>query len=134
MPPFVFARIWKPTFEIVQRLIGDSAPEMADMVRQTLLADLGDDYEWPGNVRELEQAVRRVLLTRHYQGGQGAAASDSTAELQAGIASGTLEADGALLAGYCQLLYNRLGTYEEVARRVKLDRRTVKAYVLKSEG
>jgi len=31
-------------------------------------------------------------------------------------------------------LYNRLGTYEEVARRVKLDRRTVKAYVQKSEG
>ena len=31
---------------------------------------------------------------------------------------------------YCALLYRRHGTYEEVARRTKLDRRTVKKYVL----
>ena len=35
-----------------------------------------------------------------------------------------------LLHAYCALLYQRFGTYEEVARRVKLDRRTVKKYVL----
>jgi hypothetical protein len=34
-----------------------------------------------------------------------------------------------LLAGYCQLLYERVGTYEAVARRTHLDRRTVKKYV-----
>jgi DNA-binding CsgD family transcriptional regulator len=41
-----------------------------------------------------------------------------------------LNADS-LLSGYCRLLYERLGTYEEVARRAGLDRRTVKAYVNK---
>jgi DNA-binding NtrC family response regulator len=117
---------------IVQRLIGKVAPEMSSMVRQTLITTVGDDYEWPGNVRELEQAVRRVLLTRHYYGGQKAAALDSIAELQAGIANGTLDAN-TLLSRYCKLLYQRLGTYEDVARLVKLDRRTVKAYVQKSE-
>ncbi len=39
-----------------------------------------------------------------------------------------------LLSGYCQLLYERRGTYEEVARRTKLDRRTVKAYLEKASG
>jgi DNA invertase Pin-like site-specific DNA recombinase len=50
--------------------------------------------------------------------------------LQAGIGRGSLDAD-ALLSDYCQLLYERHGTYEEVARRTKLDRRTVKAYLEK---
>jgi DNA-binding NtrC family response regulator len=118
---------------IVQRLIGDAAPETAAMVSQTLLATLGCGYEWPGNVRELEQAVRRVLLTRHYYGDQKATAFDLAAELQTGIANGVLDADE-LLSGYCKLLYRRLGTYEDVARRLKLDRRTVKAYIQKLEG
>lgn len=33
-----------------------------------------------------------------------------------------------LLAAYCGLLYGMFGTYEEVARRTRLDRRTVKKY------
>jgi len=37
----------------------------------------------------------------------------------------------ALLSGYCQLLYERHGIYEEVARLMNLDRRTVKAYLEK---
>jgi hypothetical protein len=34
-----------------------------------------------------------------------------------------------LLARYCFQPYQRYGTFEEVARRAKLDRRTVKKYV-----
>lgn len=112
----------------VRRLTGESAPGTVSMVRRALLASLGTDYAWPGNVRELEQAVRRVLLTRQYQCDWTADAPDLCGKLQAGIAEGKLDAD-ALLSGYCRLLYQRLGTYEEVARRVKLDRRTVKAYI-----
>lgn len=43
--------------------------------------------------------------------------------------TGELEARE-LLSQYCTLLFNRFGTYEEVARRTKLDRRTVKKYLL----
>ncbi len=50
-----------------------------------------------------------------------------------GIDHGSIDAD-TLLSGYCQLLYDRHGTYEEVARRTKLDRRTVKAYLEKANG
>jgi DNA-binding NtrC family response regulator len=115
---------------IVQRLIGEPLPVTVDMVREALLSSLGSKYAWPGNVRELEQAVRRVLLTRQYQGDHRTVAPDLCGRLQAGIADGVLDADG-LLSGYCALLYKRLGTYEEVARRTGLDRRTVKAYIQK---
>ncbi len=115
---------------IVLRLTGEQTPENVGVVRSVLDASLGKNYAWPGNVRELEQAVRRILLTRHYEGDHKAVATDLSGRLQAGIAGGALDAD-ALLAGYCALLYERHGTYEEVARRTNLDRRTVKAYIEK---
>jgi hypothetical protein len=34
-----------------------------------------------------------------------------------------------VLARYCRLLYDRHGTFEEVARITRLDRRTVKKYL-----
>ena len=34
-----------------------------------------------------------------------------------------------LLTDYCTLLYKKHGSYEEVARRMKMDRRTVKKYI-----
>jgi hypothetical protein len=46
----------------------------------------------------------------------------------ADVREGRIDAEG-LLAGYCTLLYERHGTYEEVARRTALDRRTVKKYI-----
>jgi hypothetical protein len=84
-------------------------------------------------VRELAQAVRRILLKGTYEGDSGTLAPDLCSKLQEGIAAGTLEAD-ALVSGYCRLLYGRLGSYEAVARRLNLDRRTVKAHVRKSES
>lgn len=115
---------------IVERLTGEVSPEIVGMVRSVLNASLGKNYAWPGNVRELEQAVRRILLTRHYEGDRKAIGPDLRARLQAGIEDGSLDAD-ALLAGYCALLHERHGTYEEVARHTNLDRRTAKAYVQK---
>jgi hypothetical protein len=54
---------------------------------------------------------------------------DAQARLLAGIEAGLLDAE-ALLSAYCNLLYQREGTYEEVARRTRLDRRTVKKHIL----
>jgi len=103
-------------------------PDAAAAVR----AALEPDYPWPGNVRELEQAIRRIVLTRRYDGDQRVIAPDAPSRLVTDLQAGQLDAD-ALLAGYCRLLYDRHGTYEEVARRTNLDRRTVKAYLGKSE-
>jgi DNA-binding NtrC family response regulator len=115
---------------IVHRSTGAESPELVALVRDVIDSSLGKAYAWPGNVRELEQAVRRILLTRHYEGNHKAVAPDLLGRLQAGLAAGTLDAD-TLLAGYCALLHQRHATYEEVARRTNLDRRTVKAYVEK---
>jgi len=99
-------------------------------VREALNRDLGPHYPWPGNVRELEQAVRRIIITRHYRGDAvSSAPSEPSERLLAGIEAGTMDAQQ-LMAEYCGLLYRRCGTYEDVARTTGLDRRTVKKYIL----
>ncbi|MDY6953229.1 MAG: sigma 54-interacting transcriptional regulator, partial [Thermodesulfobacteriota bacterium] len=118
---------------VIKRLIGEASPELVQMAREGLRANLGPDYPWPGNVRELEQGVRRVLLTKEYQGDYSATASDVKGRLLSGLESGSLDAQE-LLSGYCSMLYERFGNYQEVSRRMKLDRRTVKRYVELSKG
>ena len=98
-------------------------------MRDVIEARLGRDYAWPGNVRELAQCVRRVIIRQDYQGDQSSQPSSPTTDSLADqMRAGSLRAED-LVAQYCQMLYKRLGTYEEVARRTDLDRRTVKRYV-----
>ncbi len=88
---------------------------------------LGRDYAWPGNVRELEKCVRSVLVRGEYRPpahSVGRGGADLAAELEAGA----LSAED-LLRRYCTHVYARAGSYEEAARRLGLDRRTVKARV-----
>jgi hypothetical protein len=119
---------------ILRRMIGDAAASHARLVRDALQRDLGTHYQWPGNVRELEQAVRRIILTRHYRGDSVSSSPTEPSEhLLAGIEAGTLDAQQ-LMVEYCGLLYRRFGTYEEVARKTGLDRRTVKKYILLASG
>jgi transcriptional regulator with GAF, ATPase, and Fis domain len=115
---------------IVARITGESAPEIPAMIRRQLDKSPGKNYSWPGNVRELEQAVRRILIKRHYHGDESKTASTLSEQLQNGIAKGSLDAE-TLIAGYCTLLYECYGSYEEVARRANVDRRTAKANIQK---
>jgi transcriptional regulator with GAF, ATPase, and Fis domain len=98
------------------------------MVHTVINTKLGKHYPWPGNVRELEQCVRRVLLKRHYEGDYKTTTPDLSSQFKDAVEAGNVDAQS-LLARYCFLLYQRYGTFEEVARRAKLDRRTVKKYV-----
>jgi DNA-binding NtrC family response regulator len=97
-------------------------------VHEVIDTRLGKTYPWPGNVRELEQCVRRVLLKKDYTGDNKIASNDIKDELADGLEQGIIPANR-LIAGYCKLLYESLGTFEEVARRTKLDRRTVAKYI-----
>jgi DNA-binding NtrC family response regulator len=114
---------------ILTRLAGNVTPREQQLVKKVLERDLGQDYPWPGNVRELEQAVKRIIITGRCQRQEnGVSEKRSPDQLLEGISGGTLDAEK-LLAQYCSLLYSRFGTYEEVARRTRLDRRTVKKYI-----
>ncbi len=111
------------------RMTGMPSPELRDFVGSAIRKNVPADYAWPGNVRELEQAVRRVLLTGRYSAETAAHGDDLRTNIVRGIHGHAYEADG-LLADYCTFLYRSFGSYEEVARRLKLDRRTVKKYIL----
>jgi len=114
---------------LIARMIGKPEEAVVVLVKEALMRDLGRDYHWPGNVRELEQAVRSVLVTRQYKGDSKVSDPDLRERLLRGIDAGTIDAD-AVVRSYCYLLYQRYSTYEEVARRTGLDRRTVKKHVL----
>ena len=111
---------------ILPRVVGEDSPALRARVRGAIDQNLGARYPWPGNVRELEQCVRRVLLTERCAPDERGA--PDAARLFDATGGGAWTADE-LLARYCRALYDRHGTYEEVARRAGLDRRTVKRYV-----
>ncbi len=114
---------------ILSRLAGAVSPRERQLVTKVLEREPGRDYPWPGNVRELEQAVKRIILTGHYRGrAADRPEEDEAGRLAAEIGAGTVAAE-TLLTRYCGILYRQHGTYEEVARRTRLDRRTVKKYV-----
>jgi DNA-binding NtrC family response regulator len=115
---------------VVKRIVGEDSTELVEMVREVIENDLGPGYSWLGNVRELEQAVRRILLTRRISPDSGKDLyRDCTPCLLSPTEVETMSAQE-LLEKYCLLLYERFGTYEEVSRRIRLDRRTVKKYIL----
>jgi len=112
---------------LVRRMTDAPAPELCTLALDTLRACLPEDYRWPGNVRELEQAVRRIILTRSYTADAAPQPEDPAARFVRGIAEQTHTARD-LLAGYCRQILARHGTFEEVARRTGLDRRTARKY------
>lgn len=114
---------------LLRRMIGEVGEEVAEQIGNTIIKGVGKDYSWPGNVRELEQAVRRILITHQYTADEKTIKYDLKEKTINGIHTGSLDAQ-TLLVNYCYLLYKQFGTYEEVARRTKLDRRTAKRYVL----
>ena len=113
----------------VTRIVGDDSNDIALQVIDEIHTKIPSDYAWPGNVRELEQCIRRILLKQHYEIDRTVPdSSDVEGGLIRGVKTGTLDAQQ-LLSHYCVLLYNRYGSYEEVARKTALDRRTVKKYI-----
>jgi len=110
---------------IAQRVAGDAEAEaLAGEAERWITAHLGPDYPWPGNVRELEQCVRNVMVRGEYRPPEVAPARPGDGLAEAFL-SGTLTAEE-LLRRYCTLVYARTGSYQETARRLGLDRRTVK--------
>jgi transcriptional regulator with AAA-type ATPase domain len=111
---------------IARRLVGPGEAEsLAREVQAWIVEHLGSDYAWPGNVRELEQCFRNVMVRKEYvpaRREQSAAGLESFGDA---VLAGHLSVEE-LLRRYVSLQYARLGSYQAVARRLKLDHRTVK--------
>ncbi len=113
---------------VSERVVGaDEAADLADEVLACVDRDLGADYAWPGNVRELEQCVRNVLVRKRYRP-PAAPADGPGVELGEALREGGVSAKE-LVRQYCTLVYAHTGSYQETARRLELDRRTVKRAV-----
>jgi len=116
---------------LAQRAVGDEAESLAEEVVGWIEGNLGPAYAWPGNIRELEQCLRNVLIRRAYTPARSAAPptpADAHEQLTQAMVEGRLTADE-LLRSYCQLVFAATGSYEATARKLKLDRRTVRAKV-----
>lgn len=106
------------------RIAGDAeATALRDDLMRWMEAHPG--YRWPGNFRELEQALRSLLVHGDYDPPRMASGGD---QLTARLAETgwTLKE---LTTAYVSELYRRTPNFEELARRLEVDRRTVKKYV-----
>ena len=111
---------------LARRIVGPEELEtLTEEVVKWIGAHLGAAYPWPGNVRELEQCVRSILVRGEYV---PPGLDARTPDLDAALRACELDAD-ALLRRHCTHVYARAGSYEEAARRLGLDRRTVKARI-----
>jgi DNA-binding NtrC family response regulator len=114
---------------LAERQVGEElAPELTREVVDWIDRRLGHDYPWPGNVRELAQCVSNVLIRREYLPAHQISAEDPRRALTEEILAARLPADE-VVGRYCTLVYAETGSYQEAARRLGLDRRTVKARV-----
>jgi DNA-binding NtrC family response regulator len=104
-------------------------PQITDEAVTWIRKNLPKTYTWPGNFRELEQCVRNIMIGGSYQPRTTTSDTSNSWRL---AQQGRLSAD-ALLAFYCQQVYQQLGSYTATADALGLDRRTVKAKVTAAE-
>jgi len=109
-----------------RRVAGNEGQELAGEVMTWIEGNLPTRYVWPGNYRELEQCVKNVLIRRNYRPSR--MGLDVVEELAADVRAGSVTAED-LVSRYVTIVYSRTGSYEETARRLGLDRRTVKSKV-----
>ncbi len=112
---------------IARRVAGPGAEALAEEVEAWIARQVGRDYAWPGNIRELEQCVRSVMIRKEYHPPRDQPGSGLD-HLKDAWGRGALTAEE-VLQWYCTQVYAQTGSYEETARRLQLDRRTVKSKI-----
>ena len=114
---------------VSRRIVGqEECRAVADEACDWILDNLGPAYPWPGNMRELSQCVQNLLIHRTYQPLDPIDRSSPADRLARDLAQGTLNAQE-LLSRYCTMVYAETDSYSETARRLGLDRRTVRAKI-----
>ena len=112
---------------LARKEVGDSDAEaLANESLAFIRRALPPGYARPGNVRELGQCVRNVMIRGAYTPEVNPGGRDEDLAVQ--LREGRLSA-GELLRAYCTRVYALTGNYEETARRLSIDRRTVKSRI-----
>lgn len=112
---------------MARRVAGDEGETLAKEVRAWVGQNLRAAYPWPGNYRELEQCVRNILVHRRYEPRPQVAHHGASGLLNQ-LRDGEMTAEQ-LLSAYATWVYHQTGSYQETARRLEIDRRTVKSRV-----
>ena len=116
------------TDHLLTRIVGRQQPELLQQILDTLHTSLPQEYAWQGNVRELEQSIRRILLSGSYKPGTNSCRSNQSNTIIRDLDQGNWSM-AQLTRWYCNHLYGKYGTYQQVAKKTGLDRRTVKKYL-----
>jgi DNA-binding NtrC family response regulator len=111
---------------MARRVAGDDAVVVAAEASQWIEQNLGFDYAWPGNYRELEQCVRNIVIRKDYRPARSEPVPATNLFSDAADCKLTAEE---LLSVYCTLVYAKTGNYEQSAKLLKLDRRTVRSKI-----
>jgi DNA-binding NtrC family response regulator len=111
-----------------RRIAGDEEAEaVAQETEAWITKHLGADYPWPGNVRELEQCLRNVMIRGRYSPPRPASAGVRE-ELASAFLGGAWTVEETVRR-HCTLVFAQTGNYQETARRLGIDWRTVKEKV-----
>ena len=112
---------------LLMRISGCDAPEECGRIFARIQTVVEAAYSWPGNVRELEQCIRRMFLHADFQPRD----SEGRQQLDRMLMDCNPPLSAArLMSRYCKALYQRFGTFQQVANAAELDRRTAKRYIL----
>lgn len=116
---------------LIARVISNSDEDLAIRIHRRVKNAVPKNYSWPGNVRELEQCIRSICLTGSYTINH----VDKTKTPQGFVFDMDKDSSAQhLLQTYCGYLYQQSNSYEAVARITRLDRRTVKKYILGNDA
>jgi DNA-binding NtrC family response regulator len=111
---------------LAKRAVGETESKpLARECERWIAENLGGDYTWPGNVRELDQCVRNIMVRGSYRPRE---LSTDTDDLAASLSKGELTLEE-LTRRYVTQVYSETGSYLATARRLGIDRRTVKARI-----
>jgi transcriptional regulator with AAA-type ATPase domain len=113
---------------LAQRLVGEEeAPGLTDEAASWIRDNLGEDYPWPGNVRELSHCVSNVMIHADYRPAERPPEASPAEQFAAAVAAGELPLSE-VVRRYCTLVHEQAGSYVEAARRLGVDRRTVRTH------
>jgi len=116
------------TQHIARKVAGTDSETLGQQACEWILNNLGANYPWRGNIRELEQCVSSIMIRGSYTPADRSQSTSGKNDWTQDAASCQLTADE-LLQRYCTWIYYHTDSYEAAAKKLKIDRRTVKAKV-----